>query len=189
MMCVFGAGSTLGGPIAGWLVDHLGWPSSFWVQVSLSLIPCLSIADLQIPVIIMCITLVTILLPEAPIPPTHQTVWTGLASLDWAGTFLLVGAVTTLILGFSFHTSYLEPWSAPIVWGNLLAAVLAAGLLIYVEQRVERPIIPLSMFKEKHTAAVLMSGFFMSVVSQAFVSSILVISRPRADLFRCIKCE
>jgi hypothetical protein len=27
------------------------------------------------------------------------------------------------------------------------------------------------MFKEKHTAAVLMSGFFMSVVAQAFVST------------------
>jgi hypothetical protein len=115
--------------------------------------------------------MVTLLLPPAPIPPTHQTIWAGLASLDWAGTILLVGAVTTLILGFSFHTSYLEPWSAPIVWGNLLAAVLAAGALVLVEQRVARPVIPLAMFKEKHTAAVLMSGFFMSVVAQAFVST------------------
>jgi hypothetical protein len=124
-------------------------------------------------VIVFCITMVTLLLPPAPIPPTHQTVWTGLASLDWMGTLLLVGAVSTLILGFSFHTSYLEPWSAPIVWGNLLAAVLATALLVFVEQRVERPVIPLSMFRERHTAAVLMSGFFMSVVAQAFVSRLL----------------
>lgn len=169
-MCVFGTGSTLGGPIAGWLVDHLGWPSSFWVQVSFPNCEVDNQADLQLPVIIFCIAMVTILLPPAPIPPTHLTVWAGLASLDWIGTLLLVGAVTTLILGFSFHTSYLEPWSAPIVWGNLLAACLATVMLILVEQRVERPVIPLSMFKESHTAAVLMSGFFMSVVAQAFVS-------------------
>ena len=34
MMTVFGAGTMIGGPLAGWLSDHHGWQWSFWVQVS-----------------------------------------------------------------------------------------------------------------------------------------------------------
>jgi len=34
MMTVFGAGTLIGGPLAGWLSDHHGWQWSFWVQVS-----------------------------------------------------------------------------------------------------------------------------------------------------------
>lgn len=33
-MTVFGAGTMIGGPVAGWLADHYGWPLSFLVQVS-----------------------------------------------------------------------------------------------------------------------------------------------------------
>ena len=33
-MTVFGAGTLIGGPLAGWLSDHHGWQWSFWVQVS-----------------------------------------------------------------------------------------------------------------------------------------------------------
>ena len=34
MMTVFGAGTLIGGPLAGWLSDHHGWEWSFWIQVS-----------------------------------------------------------------------------------------------------------------------------------------------------------
>ena len=33
MMTVFGAGTLIGGPLAGWLSDHHGWEWSFWIQV------------------------------------------------------------------------------------------------------------------------------------------------------------
>lgn len=41
-MTVFGAGTMIGGPLAGWLSDHHGWQWSFWVQVSHSSAPPLS---------------------------------------------------------------------------------------------------------------------------------------------------
>lgn len=155
MMTIFGAGSLIGGPVAGWLVDQYGWQFSFWVQI---------------PIAAYCITMVTLFLPESPIAPTHRSIWAGLASLDWIGSVLLIGSVTTLILGFSFHTSFLLPWSAPVVWGNLLAAVLAFILLLVVESKVKRPVIPLGLFRDKHVAACMASGFFLSVAAQAFVS-------------------
>jgi len=36
MMTVFGAGTLIGGPLAGWLSDHHGWEWSFWIQVSIN---------------------------------------------------------------------------------------------------------------------------------------------------------
>lgn len=128
----------------------------------------------QIPIVLFCMVLVSIFLPQAPIPPTHLSLISGLASLDWLGSVLLIGSTTTLILGFSFHTSYLKPWSAPIVWGNLLASVIAAVALINVEARVKRPLIPLGLLTDSHVAAVLASGFFLSVAAQSFVSITVV---------------
>ncbi|WWC69120.1 uncharacterized protein I206_103056 [Kwoniella pini CBS 10737] len=159
MMTIFGAGSMLGGPVAGHLTDHYGWHWSFWVQL---------------PVIIFCGIIVPTFLPTPPIPPTHQSLLKGLASLDWLGSFLLIGSVTTLLLGLSFHTSYLEPWSAPIVWGMLVASVISTALFIWVETKVKRPVVPLELFKSSHIAAINTCGFFLSVANQAFLFQIPV---------------
>ncbi|ORY30040.1 multidrug resistance protein fnx1 [Naematelia encephala] len=159
MMTVFGSGSMIGGPVAGWLADKYGWPWAFWVQI---------------PIVIFCATIVTIFLPSPPIPPTHTTLLSGLGSLDWLGSVLLLGSVTSLILGVSFHTSFLEPWSAPIVWGLLVASVLSLALFVYVETKVRRPIVPMSLLKSRHRSAVMASGFFLSVGNQAFMFQVPV---------------
>ncbi|WWC60765.1 uncharacterized protein I303_103341 [Kwoniella dejecticola CBS 10117] len=159
MMTIFGAGSMIGGPIAGYLTDHYGWHWSFWVQL---------------PIVLFCAIIVSTFLPTPPIPPTHQSLFSGLASLDWLGSFLLIGSVTTLLLGLSFHTSYLEPWSAPIVWGMLVASVISTILFIWVETKVKRPVLPLELFKSSHIAAINTCGFFLSVGNQAFLFQIPV---------------
>ena len=155
-MTIFALGSLSGGPLTGLLIDTYGWPLTFWVQL---------------PIALWCMLMVTLLLPPAPIAPTHKTIWSGLASLDWAGSVLLIGSVTTLILGLSFHTSFLLPWADGRVWGNLLAAALAFAALLKVENKVERPVIPLGLFKSRHVAGCIASGLFLSIVAQAFVSA------------------
>ncbi|KIR26676.1 multidrug resistance protein fnx1 [Cryptococcus deuterogattii 99/473] len=157
MMTIFGSGSMLGGPVAGWLTDRFGWHWSFWIQL---------------PVIVFCGVIVSVFLPTPHIPPTHRSLLSGLASLDWLGTALLIGSVTTLIFGFSFHTSYLEPWSSPAVWGMLLASVLSAAAFVLVEMKVKRPLVPLRVFKSNHISAVMLSGFFLSVSNQAFLKPV-----------------
>ncbi|WVR08996.1 hypothetical protein IAU60_006056 [Kwoniella sp. DSM 27419] len=159
MMTIFGSGSMLGGPVAGWLADHYGWHWSFWVQL---------------PVTFFCASIVSAFLPIPAIPPTHKSLLLGLASLDWLGTALLIGSVTTLLLGFSFHTSYLEPWTAPIVWGMLLASVLSGAAFVWVESRVKRPVVPLTLLRSKHIAAVMMAGFFLSIANQSLMYQIPV---------------
>ncbi|WVF71816.1 hypothetical protein IAT40_006624 [Kwoniella sp. CBS 6097] len=159
MMTVFGSGSMLGGPIAGWLTDRYGWHWSFWVQL---------------PVVFFCAIIVSLFLPIAPIPPTHKTLLSGLASLDWLGSFFLITSTTSLILGLSFHTSYLEPWSSPIVWGLILCSILTAVAFFYTETKVERPVVPLKLFKSNHIAAIMVAGFFLSIGNQAFMFQIPV---------------
>ena len=155
MMTIFGLGSMAGGPLSGLIADSIGWQYAFWIQV---------------PIAALCIVIVAAFLPQAPIGPTHPSLRAGLAALDWTGTVLLVGGVTTLILGFSFHTSFILPWSSPVVWGNLLASVVALGAFYVVEKRVKNPLVPLSLLKSKHRLAIFGSGFFLSIGNQAFVS-------------------
>lgn len=154
MMTIFGLGSTIGGPLSGYLSDRWNWQLSFWVQI---------------PIILWCASIVGVFLPEPPIAPTHQSVWAGLASLDWGGIFLLLGSVSSLILGLSFHTSYYRAWSDPTVWGLLLASVVAIVAFVGVEARVKRPIVPLSMFKSSQLVAIWLSGTFLSIAAQAFL--------------------
>ncbi|ODN74574.1 hypothetical protein L202_06936 [Cryptococcus amylolentus CBS 6039] len=159
MMTVFGSGSMLGGPVAGWLTDKVGWEWAFWVQL---------------PVTVFCCIIVVTFLPSPAIPPTHTSLLSGLASLDWLGTILLVTSISALILGFSFHTSYLEPLTSPVVWGLLLVAIISAIAFLLVEMKVERPVLPLRLFKSNHLAAVMLSGFFLSIANQSFTYQIPV---------------
>ena len=131
-------------------------------------------ADHQLPIIIFTLIITTLFLPPSPIPPTHPTLLSGLTSLDWTGTILLISSVTALILGFSFHTSYLIPWSSPTVWGLLLASVLAFGLFILQEKRAgESAVVDLKNLRSKHRSAIMASGFLLSIVNGAVVSPLL----------------
>ena len=133
-------------------------------------------ADHQLPIIIFTLIITTLFLPPSPIPPTHPTLLSGLTSLDWTGTILLISSVTALILGFSFHTSYLIPWSSPTVWGLLLASVLAFGLFVLQEKRAgESAVVDLKNLRSKHRSAIMASGFLLSIVNGAVVSPLLSI--------------
>jgi MFS family permease len=206
MMTVFGAGTMIGGPLAGWLSDHHGWQWSFWVQVSLAVsLPnkeAISTtkrdnevgnkeADSQMPIIIFTLIITTLFLPPSPIPPTHPTLLSGLTSLDWPGTILLIGSVTTLILGFSFHTSYLIAWSSPYVWGLLVGSMVMFGLFCFVEKRAgEDAVVDLKNLKSRHRSAIMASGFLLSAANGAFVRFLpicLFLARIIAD-DRCFTC-
>lgn len=124
--------------------------------------------------------IVTLFLPPSPIPPTHPTLLSGLLSLDWLGTALLIGAVSSLILGFSFHTSYLIPWSSSRVWGLLLLSAVSLTAFVFVEKRMgDRAVVNLRNLRSKHRSAIMASGFLLSAANQAFVSHLLLDNRGR----------
>lgn len=138
--------------------------------------------------VLFCVIIVTLFLPPAPIAPTHTSLAAGLRSLDWIGSFLLLAGVSTLILGFSFHTSFLLPWAHPMVYGSLATSVLSLSSFIGVEKRVKNPLVPLNLLRSKHRLAILSSGFFLSVGNQAFVSEVVSLALHIANS-RCSLCK
>ncbi|MET7336696.1 DHA2 family efflux MFS transporter permease subunit [Nonomuraea sp. NPDC005650] len=119
-----GALAVIAGPLlGGLLVDTLGWPSIFLVNV---------------PVGLAAIVIGLRAIPESA-DPRH-------AALDPAGQVLVIGALAALSYGVIEARSH--GWESWITIGSLTAAVLAAVLVPLVERRVIRPLLPLGLFRD-----------------------------------------
>jgi EmrB/QacA subfamily drug resistance transporter len=143
---VFALASVVGPYVGGLLTDHLSWRWVFYVNVPIGIVAAGFIA--------------------AKMPRLHS----GLrASVDWAGTALLIAAVVPLLLGLTLdRRAY--PWSSPVVWGLFAVAAAATAALLIVESRTPSPVIPLDLFRNRTfavvSAASMLTGaaFFAAVV-------------------------
>lgn len=64
---------------------------------------------------------------------------------DLAGNLLLVLGLGGLLVALSQSGS---GWADPVVWGGLLAFVVAVPLFLLVERKVEQPVVALTIFRE-----------------------------------------
>ncbi|MER6002628.1 MFS transporter [Nonomuraea angiospora] len=108
-------------PVGRVLVDTLGWPGIFLVNV---------------PVGLVAIVIGLRAIPESA-DPQH-------AALDPAGQVLVIGALGALSYGIIEARTH--GWGSWITMGSLAAAVLAAALVPLVERRVARPLLPMGLF-------------------------------------------
>ncbi|RRR69863.1 MAG: MFS transporter [Candidatus Viridilinea halotolerans] len=118
---VWGVSSVIGPLVGGFLVDRVAWQ---WVFL------------INLPVAIIAAALVWI-------------AWRGFASpsgprpaIDYAGALLLTLAMATLLLGLN----QLGQAYGPLLLG---VALVATGLLIWVELRAPAPILPLAMLRRR----------------------------------------
>ncbi|WP_031069349.1 MDR family MFS transporter [Streptomyces sp. NRRL WC-3742] len=133
--------ATIGGPlVGGFLTDHLSWHWTFYINLPLG-------------VIALAVVVVTLKLPKV-----RST-----ARIDYLGAILLTTGITSLVL--------LTTWGGQqYAWGSkhiIGLGVLAAASLIafcYVEQRVEEPMLPLSLFKNLNFTMVSIIGFVVGFV-------------------------
>lgn len=80
----------------------------------------------------------------------------GKVDLDVFGTLALVVALSGILLALNYATAL--GWSHPLVLGGFIIGVLALGILIWVEHRVEDPLIPIKLFRNvKYTALLLVT--------------------------------
>src|SRR3989442_3061348 len=103
---VFALASVVGPYLGGLLTDQLSWRWVFYVNVPVGIVAVAFIA--------------------AKMPRLHS----GLrATVDWAGTLLLIASVVPLLLAVAIGKQQ-YPWSSPAVLVLLIAAAVATALLL-----------------------------------------------------------
>ncbi|MFJ6214932.1 MDR family MFS transporter [Streptomyces sp. NPDC092296] len=133
----------IGGPLAGgFITDNLSWRWAFYVNLPLG-------------VVALGVCWFTL----AKLPRG-----TGRARIDWTGAGLLTTWITALVLITSWGGTQYDWASAPII-GLAVLTIVAFLAFVAVERRVDEPIMPLSVFRNRNFslagALSFISGFAM----------------------------
>ena len=140
-------GTALGPTLGGVLIGAFGWQAIFWVNVPLGLL--------------------TFLLALRYLPldrPGPQTAW---ASFDALGTLLLALTLAAYALAMTVGRGSFGAFNLAL----LLAAVVGAGVFVWVGNRAASPLIRWAMFSQP----VLSAGFVMSTLVTTVVMATLVV--------------
>ncbi|MHB1063445.1 MAG: MDR family MFS transporter [Georgenia sp.] len=136
--------ATVSGPlIGGVIVDipWLGWRWTYWSAV---------------PFMLVAIVVIT---RNLKVPDAGRRK----AKIDWVGAALISSAAVLLLMWVSF-ANHAFPWiswqSAAMVGGALVGAVA----FVLVEQRVEEPIVPMSIVTEHTTALAIVASLAVGTV-------------------------
>ena len=126
----FGISTAIGPSLGGWLTEHLGWRSVFYVNL---------------PIGMVALIVVSRFLPRIA---GHRSPG---ASIDWIGALLMAITITTLLLALEDGAHSLT--NAQGVYqliGLLGLAAILIALFVRVERRAAQPILPLRLFQSSN---------------------------------------
>jgi len=138
---IFGIASVVGPVVGGFLTDNLNWRWIFYVNV---------------PVGMLAIAFVMLTMPSVRL--TVRKTW---RDIDLAGAALLTAALVPMLIGFSITRDH--AWTSPEVLGLLAFSAAALVAFILVESRVNEPIVPLHLFRNRTFAVACLAGFLVTV--------------------------
>jgi EmrB/QacA subfamily drug resistance transporter len=136
-------GATIGmavavGPLVGGaLVDSLGWESIFFLNV---------------PIGIAAIVVTYARLGESRDPNATR--------IDWGGLATFSAALFVLVLGLLRGNE--EGWGSPMIVGLLGSAAVLLAAFVAIERRVEQPMLPLHLFRNRTFTGVQLAAFAVS---------------------------
>lgn len=154
----WGSGAAAGAAFGGFLCDTLGWRWTFGIQIP--------------P--ILCIFVLAILATPEDLGPqlakksSSKSTWEAINDFDLAGSFLLTSAVALLIFGLNLGGNLL-PWSHPFIIVALVCSVLAGMVLVRVEQKAEKPVMPLKLLASSPRGNFVFHNFLTFVGTNAVV--------------------
>ncbi|GGK14537.1 MFS transporter [Deinococcus malanensis] len=147
---VFGLSSVIGPLLGGWLTDYVSWRWVFYVNLPLGL---LALAFLWFKM------------------PRLQS---GLkAKVDWLGAFLILVFAVPLLLALTWGADGNYAWTSPTVRGLFGLSAVSLIAFLFVESRVDSPIIPLHLFRNPTFAWGSLARFLFGA---AFLGAILFLS-------------
>lgn len=127
-------GLSVGPPLGGLLVDHLGWPWIFLVNLPVGAAALAWGARLLEP------------RPAVPASPGGSAAGADLPGAALLGTFLLC-----LIVPLTFSTEW--GWGTPAVWGLLALAPAVFGVFLVREARCPAPLVDLALVRRNRLFA------------------------------------
>jgi EmrB/QacA subfamily drug resistance transporter len=132
---VFGLASIVGPTAGGFITDHWNWR---WVF------------EVNIPVGIVAVAVVIAGLPYVK----SKASW---RDIDFWGAITLAAGVVPLLIALTITRDH--AWTSPEVMGLLAVAVVMLAAFVFVESRVEHPIVPLHLFKNPVFSISMLVGF------------------------------
>ncbi|KAF1955876.1 MFS general substrate transporter [Byssothecium circinans] len=144
----YGGGSAAGAAFGGFLCDKLGWRMTFAIQIPI----------LVVLLINGFFTTPTTLGPNLA-KRSGLGIRDAMKGFDFAGSFLLTGTVAFLILGLNLGGNVF-PWKHPLVITSLVVAVIGGAVLVRVESKAARPVMPLNMLFTKPRGNLVFNNFF-----------------------------
>ena len=150
--------ATIGAPLLGGaLTDTVGWRWNFYIAVPFAIVAIIVLQR-------------TLVLPKLKIARVR---------LDYWGALLISAGISGLLLWVTFAGSNFD-WASWQSFTLAGAAVLALVAAVWVESRVEAPIIPLSLFRNRTVTLAIVASLALGVVlfgTTVFLSQYMQIAR------------
>ncbi|MBM7567574.1 MDR family MFS transporter [Paenibacillus sacheonensis] len=116
----------LGPLLGGYLTEHISWHWIFWVNIPVGVIAAIVLSA-----------------------GLRESTGNKNASIDWAGAFLLVGSIVSLLLTPVLHETEGYAWSSPALIGLWVLGAVMLAIFVFVERRAKEPILPMHLFKNR----------------------------------------
>jgi EmrB/QacA subfamily drug resistance transporter len=132
-----GASVAVGPLVGGVLVEHVSWQSIFYVNLPIGLAA-------------IAVTLRMVRESKDPNP----------APVDVAGLVTFSAALFALV--FALVRGNGEGWGSPLIVGLIVGAVVLLGAFVVIEQRLQHPMLDLSLFRKPTFVGVSLAAFSLS---------------------------
>ncbi|ULL19236.1 MFS transporter [Paenibacillus sp. H1-7] len=136
---IYGLSSVIGPQVGGWIVDSLNWRWVFYINL---------------PVGLLAVVFIAMGLKR------HSA--TGPVKFDVAGMVTMIVGVVPLLLALTFGGKEYA-WGSWQIIGMIAVSVLSLIAFVIIESKVEEPILPMRLFKNRTFTVINGIGFLMSV--------------------------